>query len=749
MRKLMWFTVGFTAACAVGAYLLLDSRLLICAGICLALGLLLCFLPQNWSKPVGVVLLGCCIGCCWICGYQHFHMQPAREYDGKTAELTIVATDYSQETKYGIAADGKVKLSGKEYKVRFYLYQEEHLEPGDIVTGTFRIRLTTFGSRQDPTHHQGEGIFLLAYGQEGAQCQQGEKGFFTYFAADLRQKILSILDTAFPEDTLGFARALLLGDTEKLPASTDYSLQVSGIRHIIAVSGLHVSILFSFVYALVGKHRYWTAVIGIPVLLLFAAVAGFTPSITRACVMQVLMILALLFNQEYDPPTALSFAVLAMLVANPFAITSASLQLSAGCMVGIFLFYSKISGFLQHEKRIGSVAGKSFKAKVLRTIVSCVSVTISTMIVTTPLCALYFGQISLVGILTNVLTLWVVTFIFCGIIFVCILGALWQPFGAIAGWLVSWPIRYVLRVSSLLARMPLAAVQTVSVYMLGWLIFCYVAFAVFLCIKNKRLTVFLCCLVISFGVCVTFSWLEPRMDDYRLTVFDVGQGQCILLQSKGESYLVDCGGDYGENAAEMAVHELHSQGIFRLDGLILTHYDTDHTGGVEDLLARIPVDRFYLPQPTQEDTLAHSLQEQYGSAVCYVMETLRFSCGKAEMTIVPPLEATSSNERSLCILFQSEECDILITGDRPVSGEQKLLEQIDLPKLEVLVVGHHGSDSSTGLALLTATRPSLAVISVGRDNRFGHPDNGVLRILDMFGCYIMRTDLDGTIRIRG
>ena len=749
LRKLMWFAVGFAAACAMGAYLFLDTKLLFLAGICLAFGLSVWFLPQVWGKPAAVMLLGCCIGLCWIFGYNHVLLLPLRALDGKNAELTILTTDYSYETQYGVAADGKVNISGRNYKVRFYLDQEEALTPGDTVTGTFTLRVTASGGEQEATYHQGEGIYLLAYGEEGAECRQAEGAAFSFFAATLRQRLLSLLDSAFPEDTVGFARAVLLGDTGKLSAQTDNALKISGIRHVIAVSGLHVSILFSFLYALAGKRRYITAMIGIPVIILFAAVAGFTPSITRACVMQILMILALLFNKEYDPPTALSFAVLAILICNPFSITSVSLQLSAGCMVGIFLFSGRISRFLQQKKRFGYGVEKGWKPRINRWAVSSVSITVSTMIVTTPLCALYFGQISLMGILTNLLTLWVITFVFCGVILVCLLTALWLPLGKLAAFVISLPIRYVLGVSGVLAKLPLAAVHTASVYMVAWLIFCYIAFDVFLRLKKKRLAVFLPCLLVSFCVCVGFSWAEPRMDNYRMTVFDVGQGQCILLQSKGKSYLVDCGGDYGENAAEQAVHELLSQGIFCLDGLILTHYDKDHTGGVEALLSRVSVDRLYLPQPEEEEALVLSLKEQYGKSICYITQMQRFTCGKAEITIVPPVEAGSSNERSLCILFQTEECDILITGDRTTAGERELLEQIDLPKLEVLVVGHHGSKSSTGLPLLAATRPSLAVISVGKDNSYGHPDKGVLRILDIFGCYIMRTDLEGTIRIRG
>jgi competence protein ComEC len=146
------------------------------------------------------------------------------------------------------------------------------------------------------------------------------------------------VESAFPADTAAFAKALLLGDSSGLNYELDTAFKLSGIRHIIAVSGLHVSILFSLMYILAGKRKVLTALLGIPVLFLFAAVAGFSPSIVRACVMQVLMIVAMLLDKEYDPPTALSFAVLLMLAVNPSAVTSVSLQLSVGCMMGIFMF---------------------------------------------------------------------------------------------------------------------------------------------------------------------------------------------------------------------------------------------------------------------------------------------------------------------------------------------------------------------------------------------------------------------------
>ena len=107
------------------------------------------------------------------------------------------------------------------------------------------------------------------------------------------------------------------------------------------------------------------------------------------------------------------------------------------------------------------------------------------------------------------------------------------------------------------------------------------------------------------------------------------------------------------------------------------------------------------------------------------------------------------NESSMCILFQGENCDILITGDRDAAGETDLLEKWEIPDLEVLVVGHHGASTSTGIELLNKTKPEIAVISVGENNRYRHPSQKILDRLNQMGCIIRRTDLEGTIIIRG
>lgn len=747
MRKLMWFAIGFAAACAAGIYLISDHWLLLLALFCLVSVIALAFLKTKPAKITMVVLVGVTVGLGWLWCFDSYYLSTARSYDGTEQDLSITVTDYSYETQYGVAADGETILDGKTYKVRVYVVGSTPLSPGDVVTGQCKLRFTGFDGKEEATYHQGKGIFLLAYMDEEAKLEKEDSIPAKYFAAVLRQKILTLLDDAFPADTLGFARALLLGDSSKLTYEEDTAFKVSGIRHVIAVSGLHVSIMFSLIYLLFGRRRATTALIGLPLLFAFAAVAGFTPSVVRACLMQALMIFSLLLNKEYDPPTALSFAVVALLAVNPVTITSVSFQLSVGCMVGIFLFSGKIHDFMLQKTFLGPAKGNGLRAKLCRFVSGSVSVTLSAMVTTTPLCALYFGMVSIIGIVANLLTLWIISFIFYGIMASAVASAIWLPLGQGIAWVVSWPMRYVMLTAKTLSAFPLAAVYTTSVYIVLWLIFCYVLLTAFMLSKKKHPWLFLGCMAAGLAAAVTVSWLEPKLDAYRFTALDVGQGQCLLIQSRGETYMVDCGGDDPETAADIAAQHLLSQGITRLDGLILTHYDMDHAGGVAALLSRVPADTLYLPDSTDDVPVRGQIEAAYSDQISWIRENTALTIPGGTVSLYPAEEDAS--ESSMCILFQLENYDILITGDRDLAGERQLLEAVDLPDVELLVAGHHGSKHATGLELLHETMPEIVIISVSADNSYGHPAPELLDRLKLFQCQIYRTDKLGTITFRG
>lgn len=746
MRRLMWFSVGFAACCAAAAYLPWNGWLLPAAVLLLLTSIVLCAVKPIPVNIAGTVLLGFAIASFWNWGFDTFYLSTAKHYDEKSLYASVELTDYSTETEYGNSVDGRVMLEGKHYRVRVYLKSDMTLSPGDKIEGIMELRSTTRSGTKESSYHQSNGVFLLAYAEESLSVQKCNGIKLQHIPAWLRGRILSTVDAVFPTDTSGFARALLLGDGSHLTYEEDAAFKSSGIRHVIAVSGLHVSILFALIYAACGRRPVITALVGFPILFLFAAVAGFTPSIVRATIMQGLIVLAILLEEEYDPPTALAFSVLVLLIGNPLMSQSVGLQLSVACVAGILMFGEKTKEYFFRVLKCKK--GRSRKAKLKRSIATSASISLSSMVFSTILSAVHFQTVSILGVITNLLALWVITFAFYGIMLACVLGTVWLPLGTILAWVVSWLIRYVMVVAKGIAQIPFAAVYTCSIYIVLWMVFSYIVLLVFLISKRRRPVLAACGIVAALVLSMFASCIEPKIGQVRATVMDVGQGQAILLSSKNGNYLVDCGSDDPKGAADLVAAQLLSQGIYRLDGVMVTHYDTDHAGGIPYLLTRIEADALYLPDIYDDTGTRRVLEENYRPIITWVDRIHTVADDSAVLTLVPGADEINQNRSSMCILFQTEKCDILITGDRDMEGELELLSDCVLPQLELLIAGHHGAGDATSAALLNETRPSSVVISVGKNNRYGHPSGETLRRLEQMGCLVLRTDEEGTIQFR-
>ena len=733
MRRLVFLALGFASGCGFWVYgLAPDVRV----WVLLAALILGAVLEWREKRHLATILLGLALGlgCCFV--HNGLFWQSAAGLEDTTREATIHISGYSEPTAYGVAAPGRMTLEGKTYRVRVYRNRQDALEPGMTVSGTFRLRATTPGNKLGDTYHAAQGIRLLAYERGTSTLTPGEAEIWDYPNV-ARHRLGNLLDQAFPQDTRAFAKSLLLSDTGDLDYGTDVALKISGIRHIIAVSGLHVSIFFGALETLTLRKRYLTALVGFPGLLLFAAVMGFSPSVSRACLMVSLMLLARLLDREYDGPTALAFAVVAILTLNPGAVAAVSFQLSVASVAGIFLFQPGIQKWLLSW--FGVLEPKRLKTRLARWFSASVAVSLGATVLTTPLCAWYFGMVSLVAPLTNLLTLWMVSILFYGLCLCCLVGFWWSAGASVLGWTLSWGFRYVLLVAKTLAKFPLAAVYTSSPYIVIWLVMVYALLAVFLLSQNRRPWVLICCACLGLCLALMASWLEMRPEETRLTVLDVGQGQCILLQSEGRSFLVDCGGDSDTAAADLAAQTLLGQGITRLDGLILTHCDRDHAGGAPYLLTRL--ETALLIQP-EKGTIRGEAPTVYAS------RDLELTLGSGKIRIFAPRFPENGNESSLCVLFDTEKCDILITGDRSGFGERSLLRSGEIGTVDVLIAGHHGAADSTCRELLEAVKPQIVCVSAGADNPYGHPAAETLARLSEFGCRVYRTDQLGTILIR-
>ena len=740
MRKLGWFALGFGAACGLGSALAPELWLLpMAAGAVLFWGILMVLQRRSRVLAAGAVTcLGLALGLLWFCVYDGVFLQSARQADGKTLELTLQVESYPVQTDYGCRVDGTVFLEGRPYGTRLYLQREEPLQPGDQVQVTAQLRLTTHGGDQEPTYHRGSGIFLLAYARDEARVTHGAGGL-REIPARLRRAMGERLEELFSSDVGGFAQALLLGEKSGLSDTQRNQLSLAGMSHIVAVSGMHLSILFGLVYVLTLRQRVLSALLGIPIAVFFAAVAGFTPSVTRAALM-----LSLALRREYDPPSALAFAVLALLLWNPLTVASVSFQLSVGAVAGILCFSGRLYAWM--TRRLGK--GRGVGPRLARALASSVAVSLGAMVWTAPLAAWTFGTVSLLSPLTNLLVLWAVSLGFYGVLLACALSFVWLPLGQALAWCTAPLLRLILGVGGWTSGLPLAGIfPGESPYLAAWVGFALVLLGVFLWGKCRGKKCFALALSASLVLALVLGYLEPRGERFRVTVLDVGQGQCILLQTGEKTYVVDCGGPAAEGAGEKAARHLLTQGRTCVDGLILTHFDEDHVSGVKQLLERLPVERVYMPNAPEDETCA-DLVTAAGEGACFVEEDLHLVIDEAELWIFAPLSRTTSNESGLSVLFTAGECDTLITGDMNQNLERRLLATHTLPDIELLVAGHHGAKSSTGTDLLDALRPEVIAVSVGA-NSYGHPAPEMLERAAQAGCQVFRTDEAGTLMFRG
>ena len=722
MRKLCLFGAGFALAAAGCVYLRWNGPMLAMAAAALAASFLF-----RWRGPrrVSVLLLGLCAGILWCFLYEALLLAPAQKIENTHAQRTAVVTGQPRATDYGASVEVDVLLEGRRFGA--LLYGDETLltlTAGDQVSGPMEAqpagRSLALGER---LYLRSCGLVLVLYADGPLAVTEGTPPLFARLRLFLQHRI----DSLFSGEIAAFLRALLTGDTSQFSYSTDNDLAVAGLSHTVAVSGMHVAILVSLVQLLTFSSPRLTALLGIPLVAVFTLVTGASPSACRAAVMELLLLGAPLLRREYDRPTALGAAALVLLAQNPWAIANVSFQLSFAAVAGLTLFAMPIQQRLE--------------CRLPRFIAAALAATLSATLFTLPLTLFYFSLLSLVAPLSNLLCLWAVTGALCLGLFAAVL----PPLGPILAIPAAWLSRYVLTVAGLLARFPYAAayVYNPALLVVGAAALCLGVGV--LCFR-RRLRWLSAAMLAAF-VAAAFVG-RFNLSGAQVRVLDVGQGQAILLEVDGFTAVIDCGGEAPEAAGEDMARLLHSAGITRIDALVLTHYDADHAGGAVQLLHRLNVDFAYLPVVEDETGIRAQIEaalEEAGARTVFVSgeTTVTFSGG--QLRLFPALSGGRND--GLAILASAGEYDMLVTGDLDMRQEQQLLLTYSLPQVELLLAGHHGAANSTSAALLQTVRPQLVAISVGADNRYGHPAAETLSRIATYGATVCRTDLSGTLRI--
>ena len=742
MRVLATFTGSFALGIFLAQYLVPAKWLLPCGAAAFVLAFGRLFLRNDWGRRVLLVGVGLTLafGYDWL--YIRQVQQPMEALAGTDREVVMTLCDYAVPTDYG--AKATVRLEGLPGKAVYYgTAGLLELEPGQTVTDMVHLESASRIRDDDVTSFTSKGVFLLAYRRGEATYGEGSAGSPRWWPARMGHAMREKISAIFQGDTTGFLTAILTGDKSGLSEEGAAALSEAGLYHILAVSGMHCGFLLALVTFLTGRHRHrLTALCALPLLAFYAALTGGSPSVLRACVMLAFLLAAPIFHRDSDGPTALFSALFLILLANPFAAASISLQLSFAAMAGILFLTSRLYRLLLNGRE-GN--------RVTRFLAAGFSATMGALMFTVPLSGWYFGTLTLISPPSNLLCLWAASGVFLLGLLTVLIGFVCLPLAKLIAVVPTILVRYILTAAGLLAKIPYHAAYFANPYLKYWLIFVYLLFlAAWLHRKAPRRKYALAAVLACLTLGLTVKLGEWRYHaDLDVKVLDVGQGQCVLLASGGEFTLVDCGsGNSWYGSGEIASQHLRAMGCRKLDRLILTHYDSDHINGVRSLLARMAVDTLLVPELADNGPGSEILElaRAHGVALKAVEDEMNLSAGRTVLTVLPPVGEGEDNERGLSVLASAGEEDILITGDMDGATECKLLETYDLPDIEVLVAGHHGSKYSTSNDLLDALAPETACISVG-SNSYGHPADETLRRLAEHGCAIYRTDMQGSIHL--
>ena len=725
MRKLMVFALPFGAGCALCHYLLPEPWRLWTALIALLAALPAAFLPVR----VRIGAAGLAAGLVWFTGYAALAQAPARALAGTEGRAVMELTGYPEETDFG--ARCQVRVQGMAGRAVYYGGRELlDLEPGYRVTASVKYDSADELGGEESAYFSSRGVFLRLYGRGEMEAEPGGG----YLPQRMARALKSAAGAVYDQPERGLLLAMLTGERDGLDSRSQRQLSEAGLMHLTAVSGLHCGFLISLLGVLTLRRQRLTALVGYPVLLAYMLMAGSTPSVVRACVMVGLTLLAPLVGREADAPTSLSAAALVILLVNPFAIASVSFQLSFAAVAGLLTLSPRVYRAMK--------AGPAF---VRATLAASAGVTVFTA----PLSAAYFGSLSLVSPLANLLVLWMAPVIFALALTITSLCAL-LPAAAPLAVLPAALARYVLWTAELLCRIPGHSLRFSTPAAAMWLVLVYGLLGVCLLGRIRRRGYVLAALLAlaSLEAARALPRLTVRNDALTAVVVDVGQGAAALLHAGDSTVLVDCGSlSRPERAGDAVAEAMETYGWTALDAVVLTHCHADHAGGLPSLLEQVPAERLLLPRTDPEEDAADLLARERGLAVEYVEEPSRTDLGQGTLTVYPPVTAGETNEEGLSVLCSLGDFDLLITGDMDSATEAVLLETYPLPDVEVLLAGHHGSKYATSQTLLEAIRPEVGIISVG-PNTFGHPTAEAMGRMTGAGMDLYRTDRQGNILIR-
>lgn len=766
------------------------------------------------KRPLGMGCLVVVVSLALMVCFFHKEPESFEAYEGDTISLQGMV--YQKEQKQnGLALyleRVKVQKVNVQNEASFpttqrvvcYLRQgETEPELGSMVN--VKGKLQCFQNAHNPGEFDSRSyyqILRISFGLRQTSIQQKSKNYhlFQEKLYQFRRRLSERLSILLPLEEASLMKTILLGEKAALDEELERLYQRNGIAHILAISGLHISMLGMGFYQCIrriGVPRRMAAIGSCVVVVMFGMMTGFSVSAIRAILMFLIQMLAILVGRTYDMVTAIAVAAVWILLEQPLYLKHTGFLFSFGCVLGISLLSPVLTDISSHT------FSRSF---LLKKILEGLSMTV----VTLPMYLYFFYQLPIYAMFLNFLILPLMSILMAAGILLLAFSYVFPGLCIYFSWLIVGILKVYERAGTVAQQLPhhywtpgKPEHWQVALYVLA--LICIAAFG-----RTKKraqrklygrfrgIPVIWCWLLVGIAV-VIISIRFPS--PVQITFLDVGQGDCIFVRSGSkEMYLVDGGSSSVSGIARYRILPfLKSQGAAELRAIFVTHPDEDHCNGITEILKQGTLEGIHIQNLVLPDIAAQAQNDGYkelvqlareqqipvtylhrGQSLSSAQWSLRSQqpqqsqqsqqsqkvlAGQLRIQCLHPAENTltmNPNEYSMVLQLQYQNLTVLLTGDVEGTGESALIKEIGQQKQEefrILKVAHHGSKNSTSDEFLELLSPQLAIISCGENNRYGHPHEETLKRLENagatwlctkdYGAITVTADKEGRIQVKG
>lgn len=567
----------------------------------------------------------------------------------------------------------------------------------------------------------------------------------------IRRYFSSLIDICYEPKDASVMKAILLGEKSSLDADTKMLYQLNGVIHILSISGLHISIIGMGLYKILHRCRcpmIFNILFSIAFMYCYGVMTGMSISAIRAIMMFGFHIAARLFGRTYDMLTAMAASAITVLLKQPLYLYHSGFLFSFGAILAIGLFLPVLEENLLWGTKIEKI----------------MSTSLAVSVITLPVYLCFYYEYPLYSLLLNLLIIPGTGVIVSDGLCTLTAAACYLPLGKYT----AFPAHLLLIFYEIccIYALKLPGSRNIIGRPKNWQI---VIFAGILCIaaagskKWSRLQFWMCILLAISCITLRFQ------DGLQITIMDVGQGDGIYIADEsGGHYLIDGGSSSKSDVGTYQILPfLKEEGADCLDAVFVTHMDSDHYNGIRMLIEEMNTNGVTIKNLFMPDIGESSRCEEYaelvtlavkqGISVHYIHKGDVLCHGKLKLTCLHPEKGTTqeTNASSIVLYLEYEEFTALFTGDLEGSGEEEIRRELENRQnaarkstgVTVLKVAHHGSRNSTGEDFLKTVSPKIALISAGKDNRYGHPHEELMQRLKDTECHIYVTAEGGALTV--